>query len=104
MKHIHTFESFLNESLNESASNFKVGDKVKHVGKNTFTQFSKMNPDEKGGRIYGEVEVKDGDELVIAKISKTQMGDRIVCTGNFKGFIFTHDNEGGKNHGGVLPL
>ena len=103
MKNLQTFDEFLNENLNENKSNFKIGDKVKHVGTNTYTQFSKTDSDAKGTRIYGEVMLNDGDELVVASLP-SRMG-RIACSSkNFKGYIFTHDNEGGKNHGGILPM
>lgn len=102
MKHIHTFESFLNENLNENKSNFKIGDVVRFVGTNTFTQFSKTDSDAKGTRIYGKVTLKDGDELIVASLP-SRMG-RIACSSkNFKGYIFTHDNEG-KYDDGIMPL
>ena len=103
MKNLQTFEEFLNENLNENISNFKIGDKVKHVGKENYTQFSKPESGAKGTRIYGEVTLNDGDELTVASLP-SKMG-RIACSSkNFKGYIFTHDNKGGKNNGGILPM
>jgi hypothetical protein len=102
MKNIKSFDEFLNENLNENKSNFKIGDKVKHVGKENYTQFSKPEAGAKGTRIYGEVELKDGDELIVASLP-SKMG-RIACSSkNFKGYIFTHDNEG-KYDSGILPM